>query len=50
MPGKVTKKFKCKIEMAERASATFIRMPFDVKEVFGTGRLPVKLTINDYNC
>jgi bacteriocin resistance YdeI/OmpD-like protein/uncharacterized protein DUF1905 len=48
MAGIVTKKFKCKVEMAERASATFIRMPFDVKEVFGTGRLPVKLTINDY--
>ena len=48
MPGRVTKKFKCKIETAERESLTFIKIPFDVKEVFGKGRLPVKLTVNDY--
>lgn len=44
----IAKKFKCRIEMAGRASLTFIRMPFDVKKVFGKGRVPVKLTINDY--
>jgi hypothetical protein len=42
------KKFKCKLESASGPEVTFIRMPFDVKEVFGKGRLPVKLTVNDY--
>ena len=44
----IAKKFKCKIEMAGGESLTFIRMPFDVQKVFGKGRVPVKLTINDY--
>jgi hypothetical protein len=42
------KKFKCKLESAGEAQVTFIRMPFDVKQVFGAGRVPVKLTINEY--
>lgn len=45
----ITRKFKCKLESAEEPNVTFIRMPFDVKEVFGMGRVPVKLTINDYS-
>ena len=45
----VTKRFKCKLESADELDATFVRMPFDVKEVFGRGRVPVKLTINDYS-
>ena len=48
MPSVLVKKFRCKIEMAGGESFTYIRIPFDVKEVFGKGRLPVKLTINDY--
>ena len=48
MPTALVKKFRCKIELAGGESFTFIRIPFDVKEVFGKGRLPVKLTINDY--
>lgn len=48
MAANPTKKFKCKIEAAEGPNTTFIRMPFDVKETFGKGKVPVKLTINDY--
>ena len=48
MPTALVKKFRCKIELAGGESFTFIRIPFDVKQVFGKGRLPVKLTINDY--
>lgn len=49
MGAAITRKFKCKLESAEGPNVTFIRMPFDVKEVFGKGRVPVKLTINDYS-
>ena len=42
------KKFKCKLESPEGPAVSFIRMPFDVKEVFGKGRVPVKLTVNGY--
>lgn len=42
------KKFKCKLDAPEGGAVGFIRMPFDVKEVFGKGRVPVKLTINGY--
>lgn len=49
MSAAIARKFKCKLESAERPNVTFIRMPFDVKEVFGKGRVPVKLTINDYS-
>jgi hypothetical protein len=42
------RKFKCKLESPEGGTVTFIRMPFDVKEVFGKGRVPVWLTVNDY--
>lgn len=41
-------KFQCKISTGERESETFICIPFDVKEVFGKARAPVKLTINDF--
>lgn len=44
----IKKDFKCKLEAAGRETLTFIRMPFDVKAVFGKGRVPVKLTVNDY--
>src|SRR5438270_13824602 len=44
----LVKKFRCKIELAGGESFTFIKIPFDVKKVFGKGRLPVKFTINDY--
>jgi hypothetical protein len=43
----VSRKFKCKLE-GDGQTLSFVRMPFDVKEVFGKGRVPVKLTINDY--
>jgi hypothetical protein len=42
------RKFKCKLESPEGGTVTFIRMPFDVKAVFGKGRVPVRLTVNDY--
>lgn len=45
----ITRKFKCKLESGDRNAVSFIRMPFDVKAVFGKGRVPVKLTINDYS-
>jgi|SRR5215472_5507923 len=41
-------KFRCKIDTAGAESLTFICIPFDVKEVFGKARVPVKLTINDF--
>lgn len=44
----ITRKFECKLEAGDRNTLTFIRMPFDVKAVFGKGRVPVKLTVNDY--
>lgn len=40
-------KFRCKIDDAGAETLTFICIPFDVKEVFGKARVPVKLTIND---
>jgi hypothetical protein len=43
------KKFKCKIESPDdQSKLSFIRMPFDVRETFGKGRVPVKLTVNGY--
>lgn len=48
MPSAKTQKFRCTIDAAGRESATFICIPFDVKEVFGKARVPVKLTINDF--
>lgn len=42
------KKFKAKIESPESSKLSFIRMPFDVKAVFGKGRVPVKLTVKGY--
>jgi hypothetical protein len=48
MSDMAVKKFKCRIEMAGGETMTFIRMPFDAKAVFGKGRVPVKLTVNDY--
>lgn len=44
----VIQKFKCAIESDEKGMVGFVRMPFDVKAVFGKGRVPVKLTINGY--
>jgi Bacteriocin-protection, YdeI or OmpD-Associated/Domain of unknown function (DUF1905) len=44
----VTQKFKCTLEPDEKGIVGFIRMPFDVKAVFGKGKVPVKLTINGY--
>ena len=42
------KKFKAEIESGDSSMLSFIRMPFDVKETFGKGRVPVKLTVNGY--
>jgi len=42
------RKFRCKIDTAGADSLTFISIPFDVREVFGKARLPVRLTINDF--
>lgn len=44
----IKKEFHCKLEAADRQTVTFIRMPFDVKATFGKGKVPVKLTVNDY--
>jgi len=43
----VIRKFKCKLE-GDGQTMSFVRMPFDVKAVFGKGKVPVKLTINGY--
>src|SRR5215471_4647936 len=48
MPTTQALKFRCKIDTAGAESLTFICIPFDVKEVFGKARVPVKLTINDF--
>ena len=48
MAATAIKKFKYKLESPHGAAVSFIRMPFDVKEVFGKGRVPVNLTVNGY--
>lgn len=48
MTPSIKKQFHCKLEAADGNTLTFIRMPFDVKATFGKGRVPVRLTVNDY--
>lgn len=48
MTAAAIQKFQCKLESPGSGEVTFIRMPFDAKEVFGKGRVPVNLTVNGY--
>jgi len=49
MAAETVRKFRCKVEHTEEGmNFTYLCIPFDVKEVFGKARAPVKLTINDY--
>ncbi|HEY8563225.1 MAG TPA: YdeI/OmpD-associated family protein [Pyrinomonadaceae bacterium] len=40
-------KFETVLEKHENTDATGITIPFDVKEVFGAKRVPVKISVND---
>ncbi len=42
------KRFRAILETEEGSSFTFIVVPFNVKQVFGRARPPVKATINGY--
>ena len=44
----VIKRFRAMLETEDESTFTFIVIPFDVKEVFGRARPPMKVTINGF--
>ena len=43
-----TKRFRAILETDDGSAFTYIVIPFDVKQAFGHGRPPVRVTINGY--
>ena len=44
----IQKRFRAILETDDESAFTYIRIPFDVKAVFGKARLPVRATVNGY--
>ncbi len=44
----MTKRFRATLETDDETSFTFIVVPFDVRKVFGSGRPPVRVSVNGY--
>jgi len=43
-----TKRFRAILETDDESAFTYIRIPFDVKTVFGKARPPVRVSVNGY--
>ncbi len=44
----IQKRFRAILETDDESAFTYIKIPFDVKTVFGKARLPVRVTVNGY--
>ena len=44
----ITKRFRAILETEDDSAFTYIVIPFDVKQVFGRGRPPVRVTLKGY--
>jgi hypothetical protein len=44
----IRKRFRAILETDDESAFTYIKIPFDVKTVFGKARLPVRVTVNGY--
>ncbi|CAG0932521.1 hypothetical protein TFLX_02619 [Thermoflexales bacterium] len=45
----IQKRFRAILETDDESAFTYIKIPFDVKTVFGKARLPVRASVNGYS-